>query len=149
LHLDWLRWAFRTGALPEAQHRYREYVRDPAGLTWSFEMTAALGTVRFQKAVGECLQRRREDRPIPLGCRLGAQVPLMHLLSGEWADTHSRDARILAAHVTHGYRLAEIARFLTVAPSTVSKALRRARSRQLSGEMTVLLPSGRVHDFTV
>ena len=135
LYLDWLRWAFRTDTLPEAQRCYREYIRDPAGLTWSFEMTTALGTVRFQKAVGEALQRYREDRPIPLEYRLRVQAPLMQVLSGEQRDTRSRDARILAAHVTHGYRLAEIAQFLVVAPSTVSKALKRARSRQLRGDI--------------
>ena len=134
LHLDWLRWAFRTDTLRDAQRRYQEYVRDPAGLTWSFEVTAALGSARFKKAVGESLQRGRQDRPIPLDCRRAAQPPLIQLLSGEPADTHSRDARILVAHVTHGYRLAEIAWLLAVAPSTVSKALKRARCRQLGGE---------------
>ena len=32
-------------------------MRDPAGLTWAFEPTAALGTVRFKKAVGASLER--------------------------------------------------------------------------------------------
>jgi DNA-directed RNA polymerase specialized sigma24 family protein len=54
---------------------------------------------------------------------------LEHVFSGDETDTRSRDALILVAHVTHGYRLAEIARFLAVAPSTVSKALSRTRGR--------------------
>jgi REP element-mobilizing transposase RayT len=130
LHLDWLRWAFRAGLLPDAQHHYQEYVRDPAGLTWSFALTAALGTPRFKKAVGASLERCGEDRPIPGDCRRWARPPLEQVFSSEEADSRSRDALILLAHMTCGYRLAEIARFLAVAPSTVSKALTRARGRR-------------------
>jgi len=131
LHLDWLRWAFRADVLPDAQRLYQAYVRDPAGLTWSVEMTAALGTARFKKAVAESLRLDRcgENRPIPVDCRRCAQPSLERVFSGDEADSHSRDALILVAHVRHGYRLAEIARFLAVAPSTVSKALSRARGR--------------------
>jgi putative transposase len=129
LHLDWLRWAFRAGLLPDAQRRYQAYVRDPAGLTWSFDMAAALGTLRFKKAVAESLERGGENRPIPVDCRRSAQPSLERLFAAEEADDRSRDALILVAHVTHGYRLAEIARFLAVAPSTVSKALSRVRGR--------------------
>jgi REP element-mobilizing transposase RayT len=127
LHLDWLRWAFRTDLLPEAQRHYQGYVRDPAGLTWSFAQTTALGTPRFKKAIGASLERSAENRPIPVDCRRWAQPPLEQVFSREEADSRSRDALILAAHEAHGYRLAEIARFLAVAPSTVSKALTRAR----------------------
>jgi REP element-mobilizing transposase RayT len=129
LNLDWLCWAFRADGLPDAQCHYQTYVRDPAGLTWSFELGAALGTARFKKAVAESLARCGEDRPIPGDCSRRTQPSLEHVFSGDETDTRSRDALILVAHVTHGYRLAEIARFLAVAPSTVSKALSRTRGR--------------------
>ena len=129
LHLDWLRWAFRADVLRDAQCRYHAYVRDPAGLTWSVETTAALGTARFQKTVGESRERCGANRPTPGGCRRCAQPPLERVFAGEEANSRSRDALILVAHITHGYRLAEIAKFLAVAPSTVSKALSRARGR--------------------
>ena len=131
LHVDWLRWAFRADRLPDAQRRYQAYVLDPTALTWSFDQAAALGTARFKRAVAESLARGSENRPIPLDCRRCARPPLEHMFAGEEADRRSRDALILVAHVTHGYRLAEIARFLTVTPSTVSKALTRARSAVL------------------
>ena len=54
---------------------------------------------------------------------------LQQVFVGEEVDSRSRDALILVAHVRHGYRLAEIARFLAVAPSTVSKAASRAQAR--------------------
>ena len=57
LHLDWLRWAFRADMLPDAQRRYQAYVRDPAASRGRFDVTAALGTARFKKAVGESLER--------------------------------------------------------------------------------------------
>jgi REP element-mobilizing transposase RayT len=129
LHLDWLRWAFRAGQLHEAQRNYDTYVQDPAGLAWSFHAEAALGTSRFKRAVAELLVRRGENRPIPGDCRRCARPPLENVFAGEQMDACSRDALILEAHVTHGYPLAEIARFLAMPPSTVSKAASRARGR--------------------
>jgi REP element-mobilizing transposase RayT len=131
LHLDWLRWGFRADTLADAQRRYQEYVRDRAGLTWSFDLKAALGTARFKQgvAVTPRLERGGENRPIPVACRCRVRPSLAQLFSGEEADRRSRDALILVAHLTHGYRLAEIARFLGLAPSTVSKALSRARGQ--------------------
>jgi hypothetical protein len=132
LHLDWLRWAFRAETLPDAQRRYRAYVDDPAGLAWSAEGTEVLGTAHFKKAVRHAMERCLEDRPIPVECRRAAQPPLEQVFGVEEPDSRSRDALILVAHIAHGYRLAEIARFLAVAPSTVSKALSRARGRTLA-----------------
>jgi REP element-mobilizing transposase RayT len=129
LHLDWLRWAFRTDRLIDAQNRYQAYVRDPAGLAWSFEDTVALGTRRFHTAIVESLRRGGENRPIPVECQRRAQPALVDVFSAEEPITRSRDAMILIAHEVHGYHLAEIARFLSVSPSTVSKALKRARAR--------------------
>lgn len=129
LHLNWLRWAFRATTLSEAQRRYEAYVREPAGLTWSYEVTAVVGTTRFKKAIVKSAERCGEDRPIPLECRRCARPPLEQVFSEEEADSRSRDGLILLASVTHGYRLAEIATFLGVAPSTASKALTRARVR--------------------
>jgi REP element-mobilizing transposase RayT len=129
LHLEWLRWAFRAERLLDARRRYRAYVRDPAGLTWTFEMTVALGTDRFKKATAKALERCGPNRPVPIEVRRCAQPPLELLFSCEEPHSSSRDALIFAAHVTHGYRLAEIARFLAVSSSAVSKALRRVRER--------------------
>jgi REP element-mobilizing transposase RayT len=140
LHLDWLRWAFRASCLREAQRQYDAYVRDPAGLTWSFDVTAALGTPRFKNAVAEFVTHGGGNRPIPGDCRRSGRPPLQQLFAAEEADSRSRDALILAAHVTHGYRLAEIARFLSVVPSTASKAATRARRRV--SQQGVLVPTG-------
>src|SRR5687768_1611995 len=105
LDVDWLRWAFRADSLLEAQRRYVAYVQDPAGLAWSFQPTAALGTARFKKAVGRALERCGVDRPIPADCRRSGRPPLAQVFSGEETDTRSRDGLIIVAHLTHGYRL--------------------------------------------
>jgi putative transposase len=126
LHLGWLCWAFRAQSLPEAQRRYQTYVNDPVGLAWSFNATETLGTVRFRKAIRESLA---QDRPIPIECRRCTQPRLDRLFSAEASDCRRRDALILVAHRAHGYRLVDIAKFLGVAASTVSKALRRAKAR--------------------
>ncbi len=136
LYLDWLRWAFRADGLSDAQRRYAEYTRDPTGLTWSFDTTTALGTARFKKAVIESLRGRGGHGLVCPDRRRWAQPPLEHVFSGEEDHTRSRDALILVAHVTHGYRLVDIARFLSVQPSTVSRALTRAR-----GSRALVAPS--------
>jgi putative transposase len=128
LHRDWLCWAFRADRLAEAQRKYDSYVRDPDGLTWSFDMAPALGTPRFKNAVAELLARRGGNRPIPRDCRRCARPSLHQVFAAEELESRSRDALILVAHVAHGYRLAEIAKFLAVAPSTISKAATRARN---------------------
>jgi putative transposase len=112
LHLDWLRWAFRADGLSEAQRRYQNYVRDPAGLTWSFDLTATVGTTRFKKAVGEFLEEGAERHPLRSDCRRWTEPPLEDVFASEELEGRSRDALILVAHATHGYRVAEIARFL-------------------------------------
>jgi DNA-binding NarL/FixJ family response regulator len=43
----------------------------------------------------------------------------------------ARANAIYDAHVTHGYKLAEIARELRINPSTVSKIYRRIRTRRM------------------
>jgi putative transposase len=135
LYLDWLRWAFRADCLSDAQARYRAYVQDPSGLSWSFDGEAAVGTPRFKKAVGASLRANGhgENRWIPNDWRRCARLPLEHVFAGEESDHRSRDALIVIAHVEHGYRLAEIAKYLALSPSTVSKILSRIR-RQQSGE---------------
>ena len=141
LHLDWLCWAFRAEGLPDAQRNYHAYVRDPDGLTWSFEPAPVLGTRRFKNAVADLLARGG-NRPIPSACGRCARPPLEQVFASEEQDSRSRDALILVAHVTHGYRLAEVARFLSVAPSTVSKAATRARARACSKDRGELWVSG-------
>ena len=67
LHVDWLRWAFtlKRCGMPSVA---TGYVQDPTGLTWSFEPTAALGTPRFKRAIGESVERRgRIGRSPPPG----------------------------------------------------------------------------------
>ena len=132
LHLDWVRWAFGADGLPDAQRRYELYVRDPTGLTSSFDETTALGTTCFKTAVAEFLGRAKQTGP-PADCRRWARPPFAKVFAGEETDSRSRDAMILVAHVRHGYRLAEVARFLAVTPSTVSKAASRARARLRGG----------------
>ena len=134
LYLDWLRWAFRADRLSDAQRHYAAYTQDPTGLTWSFDTATALGTARFKKAVIESLPGGGAHRLVSADCcRRSAQPPLEQVFSGEEDDSRSRDALILVAHATHGYRLVEIARFLRVQPSTVSRALTRARRSQAPG----------------
>jgi REP element-mobilizing transposase RayT len=136
LHLDWLRWAFRARTLADAQRRYIEYVQDPSGLTWSCDLKTAVGTPRFLRAIGRFLDASGHDEWLPLECRRAAQPSLQQLFSNVEADIRSRDALIAVSHVRHGYRLSEIARFLGLEPSTVSKALRRAREgREKAGDV--------------
>ena len=93
LYLDWLRWAFRADRLRDAQRRYQAYVRDPAGLTWSFDQAAALGTERFKKAVAESLAPGGDNRPLPFECRRCPRR-CRHSQQGRADPPRARDTRL-------------------------------------------------------
>jgi putative transposase len=132
LYVTWLRWAFRADDLSDAQARYRAYVQDPSGLSWSFDETTALGTARFKRAIGKPLRGDASggNRWIPIdGCRR-PRLALAQVFAGKESDRRSRVALMAVAHRVQGYRLAEIAKHLGVCRSAVSKALSRSRKRK-------------------
>jgi REP element-mobilizing transposase RayT len=133
LYLDWLEWAFHVESRAEAQQAYLRYIADPAAPLWEPDTSQSLvGTNRFKKAAVKA-HLDAADRPVPRNCVRFKRATLPAVFADLEGDRHSRDTLILAAHVTHGYRLAEIATFLNIDASTASKAIRRARQCRGAG----------------
>ena len=71
------------------------------------------------------LEHKREVKEIPRTQRYIGRVGLDKILSGQEGKAQ-RDIRINAAHLNHGYTLKEIADYLQIHYSTVSKVIGRA-----------------------
>ena len=135
LQTDWIEWAFRAQTRQEAQERYREYVNNPVAKKTRLNMNAlALGNKAFKEAIDA---ETREDRSLLLPRSALARPSLSDVFAEIDVRPAGRVRGIETAHVTHGYALAEIARFLKVDRSTVSKAFNKA---QLNGGRTATFP---------
>jgi REP element-mobilizing transposase RayT len=131
LWLDWLEWAFRSESRQESLERFARYVNEPAARKSPIDTRAlVLGARAFRERVLRAAERGPDpDRPLPMGCRAVTRPALADLLalgSVHWS-TAARAA--YQAHVTHGYRQAEIARVLGIDASTVSRWMRRLEQR--------------------
>ena len=90
---------------------------------------AVLGTTEFGKRLRAQVASDQDhgDRPVPRVIRALSRPPLPELFDGSRASVTARNRLIKVARVEHGYRLAEIARYLGIDPSTASKAASRRR----------------------
>lgn len=125
LDIEWTTWAFKADTLAEAQRRYVAYVNEPRRATKPRNpSTDVYGSAQFKAQVVASLLERGEERVLP---RLVApcRPPLAGLFAGI-GSRKRRDCAIRAARIDHGYRVAEIARFLDVHPSTVTRAIERS-----------------------
>jgi REP element-mobilizing transposase RayT len=126
LHVDWIHEAFHARSLREARQRYVEYVNAPAASVRPIALNAvALGTREFSRGLLEVLRAGQPDRPVPRIVRTLSRPTLSELFDGGRASRVSRDRVIYRARTEHGYRFADIARYLGIDRSTASKAANR------------------------
>jgi hypothetical protein len=91
-----------------------------------------LGTRQFGRRLQRVFGADQPHRQIPRPIRPLVRPTLKELFDGVRRST-SRDRLIYDAHVAHGYRFAEIARYLGVDRSTASKAATRLLSTDAKG----------------
>jgi putative transposase len=126
LHTDWIEVVFPAGSPLESRHQFREYVNAPAQRKARLNlMNLALGDARFKARICKLARRPEPDRPLRRSITQCPRPALAELFEGCEQSRWRRDGLIYTARVTHGYRLAEIARFLKIDPSTASKAASR------------------------
>ena len=131
LHIDWIDAAFDAGTRAEATERYRQFVNNPIARKSRVNLNAlVLGNVDFKKRVVDAAKDRASDRDLPMSHLALARPPLASVFVDANDEVCRRDNRIYVAHVTHGYFLSEIAQFLKLDCSTVSRAFQRAWHRQ-------------------
>ena len=134
LYLDWLGPVFGTSSHSEAQRRYRLYVNDETLSDELDDEAVFLGDTSLESQARESLANRFEVLPLPRAYRALARPTLEQLFAGANRLRNRRGDVIQRAHVGFGYRLAEIAIFLKIHPSTASLILRQLEKRNLSGE---------------
>lgn len=126
LTTDWVLAQFgeRKG---QTQRAYRDFVQAGIGQTspWeSLQGQVLLGSESFIEHLKPYLEGKQSLRELPKRQRLVARPPLAVLLAGlDPKDRAQRDQTIRAAHLEHGYTLAEIAAGLGLHYSTISKAI--------------------------
>jgi putative transposase len=128
LDTTWITWAFKAQRREDAQRKYQEYVNRPEARKRKIKLNAvALGTAAFKKALHQAVTEPHE------ALLMSSQAPRkesLELLFADFAATgNNRDLGIYESHVTHGYSLTEVARFLELNRTTVSKALSRFRGK--------------------
>ena len=127
LDLAWLNWVFGGRTLRDAQQHFREFVRaDPHENSLDDRLVFGNQDLRgrARAAIGATLHQAR----LPVEYRALARPTLSELFPRH-LPRGDRNARILRAHVVHGYRLAEIAACLFVHPNTISRVVRSIRLR--------------------
>ena len=131
LHVDWIDWVFGGATRQEAHLLYRLYVNDCLPETPPPESSAmVIGTERFQRAVRTFLKADDPERPLPRAFRTLARPGLSAIFAGAVKSRRERDRLIRHAHTVYGYRLAEIAAFLRLHPSTATLAVRRLEAAE-------------------
>lgn len=121
LHVDWIRGAFNAPSLAEARQRYVNYVNTSAESQRPIALNAVvLGTKQFGKRLLDVLGTDQPNSPAPPVVRTLYRPTLSELFDGVQASGASRDRLIQRARVEHGYRFADIARFLGIDRSTAS-----------------------------
>lgn len=122
LTLDWLENLFPAETLGASQALLRRCMQDPQHALAYLETIDATSASAFRYYITE----GRAGLAQPCSYRTLTRPPLQKLFQASQSRT-DRLATIQLAHETHGYRLAEIARFLSMHPTAVSKMYRSIR----------------------
>lgn len=122
LFTDWCAWAFGGTCREDACERYRAYVAKASAREAEIDLGAlAIGRAAFVAAVEQAARMRTPELSLPFFSRNLIRPPLRELFITGQDERATRNRLVYQAHVTHGYRLVEIAKFLGVHPSTVSR----------------------------
>ncbi|MDA8163943.1 MAG: transposase [Desulfobacteraceae bacterium] len=134
LTTDWVLGQF-SQERTTARQRYRKFVAEGmAGKAQPWEKLVGqvfLGSEKFVTSMQELLEGKREIKEIPRSQRYPGRPSLNRLFADvPVGNKEQRNQRMGEAHVTYGYTLKEIADFLGVHYTTVSKAVPGRRGKR-------------------
>lgn len=112
-----------------AQEKYRDFVRDGIGShsIWEgLEAQSLLGVEGFAEGLRHLLAEKQQIREIPKGQRFAGRPTLGKLFAPGASDKTTRDQLIEKAVVEFGYSQMELANFLDLHYSTISRILASA-----------------------
>ena len=124
--MDWLPEQFSPDR-EKAREAYRQFVAEGVGVqVWrGLKGGIFLGDDRFVEQLKGCLGRRASDREIPMAQRLAARPSLEELFADIGKDRRRRNRRIFEAVRSYGYTSTEVAQFLGMHYSIISRILKR------------------------
>jgi putative transposase len=129
LWLDWLDSAFPAPTRQESQAKYCKFVLSPA--TFNVEewlKLPAIGSEPFAEKVRAHIGLTMYLASVPRAYRALNRPPLEVLIPRD-GSKQDRDSAILRAYIVHAYTIAEIARYLILHPSSVSRIVSALRRR--------------------
>jgi putative transposase len=127
LTTDWILGLFHSKRIV-AQKQYRTFVGEGIGkgTPWDdLQGQVLLGEEGFVEKLKDLLEVKKQVKEIPRPQRHVDRPSLDKILGGQKGKAQ-RNIRINAAHIRHGYALKEIADYLQIHYSTVSKVIAKA-----------------------
>jgi hypothetical protein len=127
LATDWILGLFNRKRTV-AQGHYRKFVREgvSAGTPWGkVQGQVLLGGEGFAEKFKSLLEYKREVKEIPRSQRYVSRPSLDEIFSGQ-ETKGERDVRINTAHISNGYTLKDIADYLEIHYTTVSRVIGKA-----------------------
>lgn len=126
LCLDWLPRLFTASTVAESRRLFSAAVHKAPDPDYDFGRAIVVGSKAFQRKVRKVIGATLYRAALPRQFRAVAQPPLGELFDG--VKKADRRASIMRAHVVHGYLLSEIARYLDLHPTTISRIVNRSGS---------------------
>ena len=127
LTTDWILGLFNNKRTV-TQKQYRRFVREglQGGTPWEgLQGQVLLGEEEFVEKFKDLLEDKRQVKEVPRTQRYVSRPGLDMIFSGQEAKGQ-RDMNINTAHMSHGYTLKEIADYLGIHYTTVSKVIAKA-----------------------
>jgi hypothetical protein len=128
--LTWLRSLFPAGTLEESRRLLSEHVRKEPEDYPDLVRAAAEGPHEFKKNVRRVIGATLYRAALPRSYRAMARPPLTEVFAG--VKRAERRQTIVRAHIVHGYLLTEIANFLELHPTTISRMVNQTGSYRLT-----------------
>ena len=132
LSIDWLLALFPEATLEQAQVRFHALMTegDPV-VGYLQQHDAAVDPDALRRVIRSYTGEQLQLGMLPQIYRSALRSPLTELFPDRMTMP-ARASAIYDAHVTYGYKLAEIARELRVSPTTVGRIFHRTKSRRIS-----------------
>jgi REP element-mobilizing transposase RayT len=126
LTLTWLESLYEAETIEESRELLAEHVRKEPEEYSDLVRAAAEGPYEFKKRVRKVIGATLYRAELPRSYRALGRPPLSEVFAG--CKRVERRTTILRAHVVHGYLLIEIARYLDLHPTTISRIVNETGS---------------------
>jgi hypothetical protein len=130
--LTWLPSLYPADSLGESRQLLAEHVRKESEEYADLVRSVAEGPHAFKKRVREVIGATLYNAALPRSYRALARPPLSEVFAG--VRCCERRRTILRAHIVHGYLLTEIANYLELHPTTISRIVNQTGSYRLTRE---------------